>query len=29
MAAVVGFIASLPPRVNVQQVTVMPTGQAS
>jgi len=29
IAETVGFIASLPPRVNVQQVTVMPTGQAS
>lgn len=29
VAETVGFIASLPPRVNVQQVTVMPTGQAN
>lgn len=29
IAETVGFIASLPPRVNVQQVTVMPTGQAN
>ncbi|MER7669576.1 SDR family oxidoreductase [Kitasatospora sp. NPDC096128] len=29
VAETVGFIATLPPRVNLQQVTVMPTGQAS
>jgi NADP-dependent 3-hydroxy acid dehydrogenase YdfG len=29
IARTVGFIASLPPRVNLQQVTVMPTGQPS
>ncbi|QUQ67725.1 SDR family oxidoreductase [Kutzneria sp. CA-103260] len=29
IARTVGFIASLPPRVNIQQVTVMPTAQAS
>lgn len=28
IAQTVGFIAALPPRVNLQQVTVMPTGQA-
>jgi len=29
IAQTVGFIATLPPRVNLQQVTVMPTGQAA
>ncbi|MEU3961264.1 SDR family oxidoreductase [Streptomyces buecherae] len=29
IAATVGFIAALPPRVNLQQVTVMPTRQAN
>jgi NADP-dependent 3-hydroxy acid dehydrogenase YdfG len=29
VAEVTGFIAMLPPRVNLQQVTIMPTGQAS
>ncbi|WP_194923284.1 SDR family oxidoreductase [Catenulispora pinisilvae] len=29
IAQTVGFLASLPPRVNLQQVTIMPTGQAS
>ncbi|WEV27890.1 SDR family oxidoreductase [Streptomyces sp. 71268] len=29
IAEIVGFIAALPPRVNFQQVTVMPTRQAS
>lgn len=29
VAKTVGFIASLPPRVNLQQVTIMPTGQAA
>ncbi|MEV5510175.1 SDR family oxidoreductase [Streptomyces orinoci] len=29
IAETVGFIAALPPRVNAQQVTLMPTGQAS
>jgi NADP-dependent 3-hydroxy acid dehydrogenase YdfG len=29
VAETVGFIASLPPRVNLQQVTIMPTGQAA
>ncbi|WP_062428557.1 SDR family oxidoreductase [Herbidospora daliensis] len=29
VAATVGFLASLPPRVNLQQVTIMPTRQAS
>ncbi|WP_433002198.1 SDR family oxidoreductase [Kribbella sp. CA-294648] len=29
VAQTVGFIASLPPRVNLQQVTIMPTGQAA
>ncbi|MEU4116331.1 SDR family oxidoreductase [Kitasatospora sp. NPDC028055] len=29
VAETVGFIATLPPRVNLQQVTVMPTGQPS
>lgn len=29
IARTVGFIAALPPRVNIQQVTVMPTGQPS
>jgi NADP-dependent 3-hydroxy acid dehydrogenase YdfG len=29
VAETVGFISSLPPRVNLQQVTIMPTGQAS
>ncbi|GAA3437814.1 SDR family oxidoreductase [Kutzneria kofuensis] len=29
VARTVGFIAALPPRVNLQQVTVMPTAQAS
>lgn len=28
IAQSVGFLASLPPRVNLQQVTIMPTGQA-
>ncbi|UED84890.1 SDR family oxidoreductase [Streptomyces profundus] len=28
IATTVGFLASLPPRVNIQQLTVMPTGQA-
>jgi NADP-dependent 3-hydroxy acid dehydrogenase YdfG len=28
IAQTVGFIAALPPRANIQQVTVMPTGQA-
>ncbi|MEU0491407.1 SDR family oxidoreductase [Nocardiopsis sp. NPDC006139] len=28
IARSVGFLASLPPRVNLQQVTIMPTGQA-
>ncbi|WP_331765844.1 SDR family oxidoreductase [Embleya sp. NBC_00896] len=28
VAQTVGFIATLPPRVNLQQVTIMPTGQA-
>jgi NADP-dependent 3-hydroxy acid dehydrogenase YdfG len=28
IAETVGFIATLPPRVNLQQVTIMPTGQA-
>ncbi|MFE0674655.1 SDR family oxidoreductase [Streptomyces sp. NPDC058867] len=28
VAETVGFIAALPPRVNLQQVTIMPTGQA-
>ncbi|SEG30462.1 NADP-dependent 3-hydroxy acid dehydrogenase YdfG [Nonomuraea solani] len=27
VARTVGFVASLPPRVNLQQVTIMPTGQ--
>ena len=27
VAATVGFIATLPPRVNLQQLTIMPTGQ--
>ncbi|MCL7496495.1 SDR family oxidoreductase [Streptomyces sp. MCA2] len=29
IARTVGFLASLPPRANLQQVTIMPTGQAS
>jgi NADP-dependent 3-hydroxy acid dehydrogenase YdfG len=29
IAQTIGFIASLPPRVNLQQVTIMPTGQPS
>ncbi|GLW11386.1 oxidoreductase [Microtetraspora sp. NBRC 13810] len=29
IAETVGFIATLPPRVNLQQVTIMPTGQPS
>ncbi|MEV6199757.1 SDR family oxidoreductase [Streptomyces sp. NPDC051771] len=29
VADTIAFLASLPPRVNLQQVTVMPTGQAS
>ncbi|MFG1814018.1 SDR family oxidoreductase [Kribbella sp. NPDC049174] len=29
VAETIGFIATLPPRVNLQQVTIMPTGQAS
>ncbi|WP_377267347.1 SDR family oxidoreductase [Peterkaempfera sp. SMS 1(5)a] len=29
IAETIGFIASMPPRVNLQQVTIMPTGQAS
>jgi len=29
IADVIGFIATLPPRVNLQQVTIMPTGQPS
>ncbi|MFJ2116634.1 SDR family oxidoreductase, partial [Streptomyces sp. NPDC087850] len=29
IAQTVGFLASLPPRVNLQQVTIMPTGQPS
>ncbi|MFJ6379696.1 SDR family oxidoreductase [Kitasatospora sp. NPDC092039] len=29
VAETIGFLASLPPRVNLQQVTVMPTGQLS
>jgi NADP-dependent 3-hydroxy acid dehydrogenase YdfG len=29
VAEAIGFIATLPPRVNLQQVTIMPTGQAS
>ncbi|MEV0623238.1 SDR family oxidoreductase [Nonomuraea sp. NPDC050404] len=29
IARTVGFVATLPPRVNLQQVTVMPTGQPS
>jgi NADP-dependent 3-hydroxy acid dehydrogenase YdfG len=29
VAETVGFIAGLPPRVNLQQVTIMPTGQAA
>ena len=29
IAQTVGFLAGLPPRVNLQQVTIMPTGQAS
>ncbi|WP_229758537.1 SDR family oxidoreductase [Peterkaempfera bronchialis] len=28
IAEIVGFIAALPPRVNLQQTTIMPTGQA-
>ncbi|MFJ6520500.1 SDR family oxidoreductase [Streptomyces filamentosus] len=29
VAETIGFLASLPPRVNLQQVTVMPTGQTA
>ncbi|MFE7571576.1 SDR family oxidoreductase [Streptomyces sp. NPDC057539] len=29
IARTIGFIATLPPRVNLQQVTIMPTGQTS
>ncbi|GAA1987677.1 SDR family oxidoreductase [Kitasatospora viridis] len=29
VAETIGFLAALPPRVNLQQVTIMPTGQAS
>ncbi|MFF4197875.1 SDR family oxidoreductase [Nonomuraea sp. NPDC001831] len=29
VAQTVGFIASLPPRANLQQVTIMPTGRPS
>ncbi|WP_418955259.1 SDR family oxidoreductase [Streptomyces tritici] len=29
VAETIGFIAALPPRVNLQQVTIMPTGQPS
>jgi NADP-dependent 3-hydroxy acid dehydrogenase YdfG len=29
VARTIGFLAALPPRVNLQQVTIMPTGQAS
>ncbi|MEU6786172.1 SDR family oxidoreductase [Nonomuraea angiospora] len=29
VARTIGFLASLPPRVNLQQVTIMPTGQPS
>jgi len=29
VADVIGFLATLPPRVNLQQVTIMPTGQSS
>lgn len=29
VARTVGFVASLPPRVNLQQITIMPTGQPS
>jgi NADP-dependent 3-hydroxy acid dehydrogenase YdfG len=29
IAETIGFIAALPPRVNLQQVTIMPTAQAS
>ncbi|MDF2712034.1 MAG: short-chain dehydrogenase [Nonomuraea muscovyensis] len=29
VAQTVGFVATLPPRVNMQQITVMPTGQPS
>ncbi|MES9537350.1 MULTISPECIES: SDR family oxidoreductase [unclassified Actinomadura] len=29
VAATIGFLAALPPRVNLQQVTIMPTGQPS
>jgi NADP-dependent 3-hydroxy acid dehydrogenase YdfG len=29
IAQTIGFIATLPPRVNLQQVTIMPTGQTS
>ncbi|MEV0662363.1 SDR family oxidoreductase [Actinomadura luteofluorescens] len=29
VAATIGFLAELPPRVNLQQVTIMPTGQPS
>ncbi|MGW6062012.1 hypothetical protein [Streptomyces sp. NPDC055189] len=28
IARTVGFLASLPPRANLQQVTIMPTAQA-
>ncbi|MFE4815808.1 hypothetical protein ACFRFU_05125 [Streptomyces sp. NPDC056704] len=27
IAEIVGFVASLPPRVNLPRITVMPTGQ--
>ncbi|MEO3751930.1 SDR family oxidoreductase [Streptomyces sp. B6B3] len=29
IAGTIGFLASLPPRVNLQQVTIMPTGQTT
>lgn len=29
IATTIGFLAGLPPRVNLQQVTIMPTGQTS
>jgi NADP-dependent 3-hydroxy acid dehydrogenase YdfG len=29
VAETIGFLAALPPRVNLQQVTIMPTAQAS
>ncbi len=29
VAETIGFLATLPPRVNLQQVTIMPTAQAS